>query len=70
MQEVIRDGENGLLVDFFDGDALASRIADVLNQRDRYQCLADAARSAMVTGYDLKSVCLPGQLALVDRLVR
>ena len=30
VQEVIRDGANGLLVDFFDSVALAERIAAVL----------------------------------------
>lgn len=67
--EVIRHGENGLLVDFFDGDALAQRIAAVLADPTYHRPLGEAARRDAVAGYDLATVCLPRQLELVDRLV-
>ena len=68
VQEVIRDGENGLLVDFFDGEGLAERIAAVLADPAAHRPLGQAARQDMVARYDLTTVCLPQQLALVDRL--
>jgi glycosyltransferase involved in cell wall biosynthesis len=68
LQEVIRDGENGLLVDFFDGDALAQRIAAVLADPTAHRPLGESARRDVVAGYDLTTVCLPRQLELVDRL--
>jgi len=70
VQEVIRHGENGLLVDFFDGDALAQRIAAVLADPAAHRPLGELARAEVVANYDLQSVCLPQQFALVDRLVR
>ncbi|MFM2159297.1 MAG: hypothetical protein RLZZ124_1771 [Cyanobacteriota bacterium] len=68
VQEVIRHGENGLLVDFFDGDALAERIAAVLADPAAHRPLGEAARRDAVAGYDLTTVCLPRQMELVDRL--
>ena len=35
MREAVTDGDNGLLVDFFDTDALADRICDVLERAAR-----------------------------------
>ena len=68
VQEVIRDGENGLLVDFFDGDALAEGIAAVLDDPAAHWPLGEQARADAVAGYDLRTVCLPRQLELVERL--
>ncbi len=68
LQEVIEPGRNGLLVDFFDSEALARSIAAVLADRAGHRPLGEAARRTAVEHYDLRSICLPAQLALVDRL--
>jgi len=68
VQEVIQDGENGILVDFFDGEGLAQRIADVLAEPAAFRTLAENARQTIVDSFDLKRSCLPRQIALVDRL--
>ncbi|MFO7629661.1 MAG: glycosyltransferase family 4 protein [Prochlorococcaceae cyanobacterium] len=68
VQEVIRHGENGLLVDFFAGEALAQQIAAVLADPAAHRPLGEAARRDAVAGYDLRTVCLPRQLELLDRL--
>lgn len=65
VQEVLRDGENGWLVDFFDAQALAGRVARCLAEPEAQAPQRRAARAAAVAGYDLKTVCLPAQLALV-----
>jgi glycosyltransferase involved in cell wall biosynthesis len=69
LQEVIRHGHNGLLVDFFDGDALADTVAAVLADPAAHAPLRAAARATAVERFDLHRVCLPQQLALVDRLL-
>jgi glycosyltransferase involved in cell wall biosynthesis len=66
VEEVIRDGENGLLTDFFDVPALSARIVEALAERGRFEPLRRAARSTVVERYDLARVCLPKQLALVN----
>jgi len=69
VQEVIHDGVNGLLVDFFDTKGIADRVTEVLEHPDRMQAVRDAARQAAVTGYDLRSVALPRFSALLDDLL-
>lgn len=69
VEEVIQHGENGILVDFFDGDELAQRVAAVLADPAAFRLLAENARQTVVDAFDLNRYCLPRQLALVDRLV-
>ncbi|HEY6095481.1 MAG TPA: glycosyltransferase family 4 protein [Gallionellaceae bacterium] len=68
VEEVIRDGENGLLVDFFKPEEVAERvIAALAAGRDGHAELRRNARRTVVENYDLKSICLPAQLQLLER---
>lgn len=66
--EVIRDGENGQLVDFFDIDGLAERIVEALRMAGRFDRIRAAARDSVVRHFDLKTICLPDYLLLLQRL--
>jgi glycosyltransferase involved in cell wall biosynthesis len=68
VEEVIADGDNGWLVDFFDTRALADRIGDALRGRHGGTAMRAAARSTIVNRYDLRGICLPAQLAMLQRL--
>lgn len=68
VREAIRDGENGLLVDFFDRAALLAAIDAVIDGPELARRLGAAARDTVVRGYDLQKVCLPAQLAFVEEL--
>ncbi len=67
VQEVIRDGENGLLVDFFAPDQLADAVAELLLNPKRAITLGKAARETILSTYSLER-CVPRQLYLM-RLV-
>lgn len=67
VREVIRDGVNGLLVDFFSADAIAGRVIDVLADPGAFTGLGRAARETVVARYDLPG-CLARQMALLKRL--
>ena len=67
-REGIEDGVNGLLVDFFDQTGLADRIDHVLDHPTRLAALRLAARQTVIERYDLKTVCLPQYLDLVNTL--
>ncbi|MBV9862921.1 MAG: glycosyltransferase family 4 protein [Alphaproteobacteria bacterium] len=69
VEEVIEDGENGHLVDFFDGEMMAERVAEVLRDRQANDRIRAAARDTALERYDLKGVCLPAYLSLVQDLV-
>lgn len=62
VREVIRDGENGLLVDFFDPEALGRRIGEVLYNPGKFAEMRNKARSTVVEQYDLDRRCLPVML--------
>jgi len=67
VEELIRDGENGFLVDFFSSAAIAERVVEVLAAgRDGYADIRQNARRTIVENYDLKRICLPAQLKLLE----
>lgn len=68
LQEAIHDGVTGRLVDFFDAAALARTVAALLEQPQERARLGAQARTFAREHYDLHSVCLPSQLAWVQRL--
>lgn len=66
--EVVKHEHDALLVDFFDVAALANQVTAVLRHPKRYQALREQARKTISEEYDLKTVCLPQQLALLQSL--
>lgn len=70
VEEVVEDGGNGLLVGFFDTAGLADRVSEVLARPERFRDIRRAARQTVLARYDLRSVCLPRQLALIDDVMR
>ena len=66
VEEAISDGHNGKLVDFFDVDGWSSAMIDALAHPERYRTMRKAARRTVVERYDLKTICLPQQVALVE----
>jgi glycosyltransferase involved in cell wall biosynthesis len=66
VREVISDGENGLLVDFFSPQGIAEAIDRVLSHPDRMADVRRRARQMVIERYDLRQVCLPRHIALID----
>ena len=67
VEEVISDGVNGRLVDFFDEEGLADHIVAALAEGG--DDLRSAARETVIERYDVKSVCLPAYLGLLKTLL-
>jgi glycosyltransferase involved in cell wall biosynthesis len=67
--EVLRDGVNGVTVDFFAHEQLANRIEAALAHPEQMQPLRRAARATAVEQFDLKRVLLPRWNALFDDLI-
>lgn len=59
VRELIRDGENGRLVGFFDRAALEAALIRALAGDPDAARLGEAAQRTIIEGYDLKRVCLP-----------
>jgi len=66
VQEVIEDGRNGFLVDFFSTEAIAAKVDEALKNKN--QNIRAEARRTAVERFDLKRICLPAQRRLVEEL--
>ncbi|RFC62170.1 glycosyltransferase [Fulvimarina endophytica] len=68
VEEVITDGENGILCDFHDIEALTERLVDILANPDAYAALRRRARERCIESFDLETVSLPRYLRLIDEV--
>lgn len=68
--EIVQDGVNGRLVDFFDVPGWSAALTDALARPAAYQTMRETARRMVRERYDLRSVCLPRQVDLLCRLSR
>ncbi|GAA4220066.1 glycosyltransferase involved in cell wall biosynthesis [Sagittula marina] len=68
VKEVMTEGENGLMVDFFDTEALVERLGTLLDDADLRKRLGETAREFVRGKYDLAGVCLPQHLEWVAGL--
>ena len=69
VREVIEHGRNGLLVDYFDPQALAAQVIAVLKDPGDYADLGATARADMVSRYDFLTRTMPEQARLIGSLV-
>lgn len=67
VREMMQDGVNGLLVDFFDVPAIARRITEALENQTELQPLRDRARATIVEQYALADL-LPRHIALLEEV--
>ena len=65
--EVIADGKNGLLVDFFSSKQIAERINEVLSHKDQMAHIRRAARETILERYELNN-CLKKHIKLIRTL--
>jgi glycosyltransferase involved in cell wall biosynthesis len=66
--EVLRDGHNGLAVDFFSVTDICDRIDAALEHPDRMQALREAARATAIRDFDLETHIMPRWLELLSTL--
>lgn len=69
VQEVVQDGFNGVLVDFFSPQALVEKACALLDDRERAVALGQQARRTVQERYDLHRVCLPAQLDFMRKVM-
>ncbi len=68
LKEAIRHGDTGRLVNFFDQAGLTDEVCALLADPAERARLGSNARAFAQAHYDLRSVCLPRQLAWIDAL--
>ncbi len=67
VKEVIKDGYNGILTDFYDIDGIVNKVNDVLDNREKYGYLGENARKTAVSNYDLKKI-LPKYIEFLNKV--
>jgi glycosyltransferase involved in cell wall biosynthesis len=65
--EVIQHEKNGLLFDFFSVDELVATTIRALENGAAYHALRKEARRTILARYDLRTICLPAHLKLIDQ---
>jgi len=70
VEEVVADGKNGLLVDFFSPDEIAEKVMPALEKPAAFDSIRKNARRTVVEKYDLQSACLPAQIKLLQGLAQ
>ena len=68
VEEIIRPGSNGLLVDFFDRQGWSATLTEALSEPAKFEPLRQAARQTILDGYDLKRHSLPRTIAFIEGL--
>ena len=69
VREAIEHGKTGLLVDFFDPQAVAAQVVEVLAKPQEFARIGKAARDHVVREYDFLTRCLPEHIAQINALV-
>jgi len=64
--EAIADGITGHLVDFFDTEAWADKLTEVLSDPAAQVPIRTAARQNIIDTYDLQTICLPQLMGFVE----
>lgn len=69
IEEVIQDGKNGLLVDFFAPEQIAEQVNEVFNRPDRFLSIRTSARETISKHYALKKL-LPQHIQWLQQETR
>jgi glycosyltransferase involved in cell wall biosynthesis len=69
VRDAITNGKNGILLDFFDVDALSQALVAACRNRRKFSGLRAAARKTIVERFDRATVCEPAWLDLVHELL-
>jgi glycosyltransferase involved in cell wall biosynthesis len=69
VREVIKDRQNGFLVPFFDGEALARKVAEILDVPSKFGAIRAQASATIQDGYCFEKNVLPQFHRLIAELV-
>lgn len=66
VMEVIKDGENGFLFDYFSEKELVEKASSLIDDSELRARVAKRARQTVIERYDLETVCLPQHIKLIE----
>ena len=69
VRDAVTDGKDGILLDFFDVDALSQALIEACRDPEKFATLRQAARQTVVERFDRSSKCQPRWLAMLESLM-
>ena len=69
VKEVIKDGFNGILTDFYNTDELVKKVNKVLDNKDDYNEITKNARETIIKNYNLKNM-LNKQIEFINNCIK
>ena len=69
VKEMIRPGQEGVLVDFFDTDGMAARIDELLKDKDHRRHLGSTGRKKIIKGGYSIDECVKQQLKIINEVM-
>jgi glycosyltransferase involved in cell wall biosynthesis len=70
LKEAIKDGQTGLLADFFSPADIAAQTIRLLENQALRETLGQQARRFAIEHYDLKQTCLPRLISILDTVAQ
>lgn len=68
LHDAIQNGRDGLLLDFFDVDALSDTLIRACRDPDAFASLRENARKTIIERFDRADICLPQWMALIEQV--
>ena len=69
VRDAITNGKDGILLDFFDIDALSNALIAACREPKKYAAMRKAARQTILKRYDRATICEPKWLELVQPML-
>jgi glycosyltransferase involved in cell wall biosynthesis len=69
VRDAVTNGKDGILLDFFDVDALSDALIDACRNPKKYASMRRAARKTVIRRFDRATICEPAWLDLVHPLL-
>jgi glycosyltransferase involved in cell wall biosynthesis len=68
LRDAITSGQDGLLLDFFDVEALSDALIQACREPERFSAMRRAARQTILERFDRARLCLPAWIELIERM--
>lgn len=66
VEEVVNDGENGILFDYFSIEDMVEKANVLLDDADKRSHIGKQARRHIIKHYDLQTICLPQHVKMIE----
>ena len=70
VRDAVTDGKDGILLDFFDVDALSAKLIEACKHPKRFNAMRKAARRTVLQRFDRATICEPAWVKLTAQYLK